>query len=121
MLTGPVAAGHARGRGSGRPRSRPVERLRGPEPCLLLHTSGTTGRPKLVPLTHQMLISAVTFMKLEVPEAVPGARHLSALPLFHVAGLANLTYSLFTGGHLHVLGGFDPAGFVDELARGGSS
>jgi acyl-CoA synthetase (AMP-forming)/AMP-acid ligase II len=96
--------------------ARPVERLRGPEPCLLLHTSGTTGRPKLVPLTHQMLISAVTFMKLEVPEAVPGTRHLSALPLFHVAGLANLTYALFTGGHLHVLGGFDPAGFVDELA-----
>jgi long-chain acyl-CoA synthetase len=95
---------------------RPVGRLRGPEPCLLVHTSGTTGRPKLVPLTHQMLISAVTFMKLEVPEAVPGARHLSALPLFHVAGLANLIYSLFTGGHLHVLGGFDPAGFVDELA-----
>ncbi|MGN6791423.1 MAG: class I adenylate-forming enzyme family protein [Streptosporangiaceae bacterium] len=95
---------------------RPVERLRGHEPCLLLHTSGTTGRPKLVPLTHQMLISAVTFMKLEVPEAVPGARHLSALPLFHVAGQANLAYSLFTGGHLHVLGGFEPAGFVDELA-----
>ncbi len=95
---------------------RPVERLRGPEPCLLLHTSGTTGRPKLVPLTHEMLISAVTFMKLEVPEAVPGARHLSALPLFHVAGQANLAYSLFTGGHLHVLGGFEPAAFVDELA-----
>lgn len=95
---------------------RPVERLRGPEPCLLLHTSGTTGRPKLVPLTHQMLISAVTFMKLEVPEAVPGTRHLSGLPLFHVAGQANLAYSLFTGGHLHVLGGFEPTGFVDELA-----
>ncbi|MEU5880773.1 AMP-binding protein [Spirillospora sp. NPDC047279] len=95
---------------------RPVERLRGPEPCLLLHTSGTTGRAKLVPVTHQQLIGAVTFMKLEVPEAVPGARHLSALPLFHIAGLANLAYALFTGGHLHVLGGFSPAGFVDELA-----
>jgi len=45
---------------------RPVERLRGPEPCLLLHTSGTTGLPKLVPLTHQMLISVVTLMKLEL-------------------------------------------------------
>ena len=73
--------------------------------------------PKLVPLTHQQLITAVVFMKLEVPEAVPGARHLSALPLFHVAGLANLSYTLFTGGHLHLLAGFDPAGFVDELAR----
>ena len=80
-----------------------------------MHTSGTTGRPKLVPLTHQQLITAAVFMKLEVPEAVPGARHLSALPLFHVAGLANLCYVLFTGGQLHILGGFDPAGFVDEL------
>jgi len=95
---------------------RPVERLRGPEPAILVHTSGTTGRPKLVPLTHEQLISAVSFMKLEVPEAAPGARHLSSLPLFHVAGLANLSYVLFTGGHLHVLGAFDPAGFVDELA-----
>jgi long-chain acyl-CoA synthetase len=95
---------------------RPVDRLRGPEPLILLHTSGTTGRPKLVPLTHQMLVAADVFMKLEVPEAAVGTRHLSALPLFHVAGLANLGYVLFTGGHLHVLGGFEPAGFVDELA-----
>jgi acyl-CoA synthetase (AMP-forming)/AMP-acid ligase II len=99
-----------------RPVGRPVDRLRGPEPLVLLHTSGTTGRPKLVPLTHQMLVAADVFMKLEVPEATVGARHLSALPLFHVAGLANLGYVLFTGGHLHVLGGFAPAGFVDELA-----
>ena len=84
--------------------------------AILVHTSGTTGRPKLAPLTHDQLITAVTFMKLEVPEAEPGARHLSALPLFHVAGLANLAYALFTGGHLHLLGGFEPARFVDELA-----
>jgi acyl-CoA synthetase (AMP-forming)/AMP-acid ligase II len=107
-LTGPDAD---------RPPPRPVDRLRPFEPAILVHTSGTTGRPKLVPLTHQQLITAVVFMKLEVPEAVPGARHLSALPLFHVAGLANLSYTLFTGGHLHLLAGFDPAGFVDELVR----
>jgi long-chain acyl-CoA synthetase len=113
----PVLTGFGSGAGSppARPVERPVERLRGPEPAILLHTSGTTGRPKLVPLTHQQLIAAVVFMSLEVPEAAPGARHLSALPLFHVAGLANLSYVLFTGGHLHVLGGFEPAGFVDEL------
>ena len=98
------------------PPQRPVDRLRGAEPAILVHTSGTTGRPKLVPLTHDQLITAVTFMKLEVPEAEPGARHLSALPLFHVAGLANLAYVLFTGGHLHLLGGFEPTRFVDELA-----
>lgn len=95
---------------------RPADRLRGPEPALLLHTSGTTGLPKLVPLTHQQLIAAATFMKLEVPESLPGARHLSALPLFHMAGLANLAYVLLTGGNLHLLSAFDVAGFVDELA-----
>jgi acyl-CoA synthetase (AMP-forming)/AMP-acid ligase II len=97
------------------PPPRPADRLRGAEPAILVHTSGTTGRPKLVPLTHDQFISAATFMTLEVPEAAPGARHLSALPLFHVAGLVNLVYVLFTGGYLHVAGGFDPAGFVDEM------
>lgn len=101
--------------GEGTPPERPVERLRGGEPCLLIHTSGTTGRPKLVPITHEMLVAAIVFMKLEVPEAVPGARHLSALPLFHIAGLANLAYSLFTGGNLHLMSAFTPASFVDEL------
>jgi acyl-CoA synthetase (AMP-forming)/AMP-acid ligase II len=101
-------------RGAGPP-ERPVARLQPSEPAIMVHTSGTTGRPKLVPLTHQQLVTSSVFMKLEVPEAVPGARHLSALPLFHVAGLANLSYVLFTGGHLHVLPGFDPAGFVGEL------
>jgi long-chain acyl-CoA synthetase len=114
-LAEPAAADQA-GPPAVRPVDRPVDRLRGPEPLVLLHTSGTTGRPKLVPLTHQMLVAADVFMKLEVPEATVGARHLSALPLFHVAGLANLGYVLFTGGHLHVLGGFEPAGFVNELA-----
>ena len=98
------------------PPRRPVDRLRGHESAILVHTSGTTGRPKLVPLTHDQFITAVTFMSLEVPEAAPGARHLSALPLFHVAGLANLCYVLFTGGQLHVLSGFHPAGFVDALS-----
>ncbi|MGA9833994.1 MAG: AMP-binding protein, partial [Trebonia sp.] len=98
------------------PPQRPAARLRGSEPAILLHTSGTTGRPKLVPLTHDQLVTAAAFMSLEVPEAAPGARHLSALPLFHVAGLANLCYAMFTGGHLHVLGSFSPAGFVDELS-----
>ncbi|MGW2346779.1 class I adenylate-forming enzyme family protein [Streptomyces sp. NPDC001661] len=95
---------------------RPHERMRADSPCALLHTSGTTGRPKLVPVTHEMLISAATFMSLEVPEAVPGARHLSALPLFHVAGLVNLGYALFTGGHLHLMDGFAASRFVDELS-----
>jgi len=70
---------------------RPAERLRGPEPCVLLHTSGTTGRPKLVPTTHQMLVAAATFMKLEVPEAVPEPSTW-AMMLLGFAGLGVMAY-----------------------------
>jgi long-chain acyl-CoA synthetase len=102
--------------GAGIPPPRPAERLRGPEPAVLVHTSGTTGTPKLVPQTHQQLIASAMFMKLEVPEALPGARHLCAMPLYHPGTLANVGYVLLTGGHLHLLRGFEAVRFVDELA-----
>ena len=95
---------------------RPAARLRGPEPAVLVHTSGTTGTPKLVPQTHQQLISAATFMKLEVPEAQVGARHLCPLPLHHPGTIAHVACVLLTGGHLHLLRRFEPDRFVDELA-----
>jgi acyl-CoA synthetase (AMP-forming)/AMP-acid ligase II len=44
---------------AGDPPPRPVDRLRPAEPAILVHTSGTTGRPKLVPLTHQQLIIGI--------------------------------------------------------------
>jgi acyl-CoA synthetase (AMP-forming)/AMP-acid ligase II len=95
---------------------RPAGRLRGPEPAVLVHTSGTTGKPKLVPQTHQQLISAAMVMQLEVPEARPGARHLCAMPLYHPGTLASVGYALLTGGHLHLLRGFEAVSFVNELA-----
>jgi acyl-CoA synthetase (AMP-forming)/AMP-acid ligase II len=101
---------------AGIPPPRPAGRLRGPEPAVLVHTSGTTGTPKLVPRTHQQLVAAATFMKLEVPEALPGARHLCATPLYHPGTIAHVTCALLTGGHLHLLSGFEAATFVDELA-----
>jgi long-chain acyl-CoA synthetase len=102
--------------GAGIPPPRPVGRLRGQEPAVLVHTSGTTGTPKLVPQTHQQLIAAATFMKLEVPETQPGARHLCALPLYHPGTIAHVACVLLTGGHLHLLRSFEPVRFVDQLA-----
>jgi long-chain acyl-CoA synthetase len=106
-VTGPAEAGN-------RP-PPPADRLRAPETAVLVHTSGTTGKPRIVAVSHEQLIAAATVMKLDVPEALPGARHLGGMPLYHVAGLAGLSYALLTGGHLYILGGFETVRFVDAL------
>lgn len=100
----------------GPPPPFPVDRLQPKSPCVLLHTSGTTSAvPKLVTISHSRLVSSATYLKLVVPEAVEGARHLRAMPLFHMAGLANITYPLFSGGTTYIQSSFNPGSFVHAL------
>jgi acyl-CoA synthetase (AMP-forming)/AMP-acid ligase II/thioesterase domain-containing protein len=68
--------------------------------ALLLHTSGTTSRPKLVPLTHKNLcVSASNIAKwLELTER---DRCLNVMPLFHIHGLVGACLStLLHGGSI---------------------
>jgi hypothetical protein len=64
--------------------------------ALLLHTSGTTSRPKLVPITHHRLsVSARNVAETLQLEAAD--RCLNVMPLFHIHGLvAALLGSLAT-------------------------
>ena len=66
--------------------------------CLILHTSGTTSRPKAVPLTH---LNIVTSMRNIVGTYSLSAsdRTLVVMPLFHVHGLIGVLLStLLSGG-----------------------
>src|SRR5262249_3720315 len=73
----------------------------GPDPgdvALLLHTSGTTSRPKLVPLTHANLFASAANVAA-VLELTPADRCLNVMPLFHIHGIvAALLGSLVSGG-----------------------
>jgi acyl-CoA synthetase (AMP-forming)/AMP-acid ligase II len=76
--------------------------------ALMLHTSGTTGRPKCVPLRHRNLAASVdntaTHYQLG-PEDVS----LCVMPLFHVHGLmASALATLRTGGTVVVPAPFNP-------------
>ncbi len=93
---------------------------RGGEPCVIMYTSGTTGRPKGAVLTHDnMLWNAINMLS-----AGPGIAStdvtIAAAPLFHIGalGLSALPL-LYAGGTVVVAPSFDPVGFLDLMASQG--
>ena len=69
----------------------------GDDVALLLHTSGTTSRPKQVPLRHgNLLASARAIVKHY--ELGPGDVSYCVMPLFHVHGLVASTLSTLAAG-----------------------
>ncbi len=68
------------------------------EVALLLHTSGTTSRPKMVPLTHANLLASARHIGAAL-RLRPADRCLNVMPLFHIHGLvAGVLASLGAGG-----------------------
>lgn len=65
---------------------------------LVLHTSGTTSRPKIVPL-RQRNLTATAYHIRETLSLTPGDRCLNIMPLFHIHGLmAGIMASVGAGG-----------------------
>lgn len=72
--------------------------IRPDDVALMLFTSGTTGRPKAVPLTHENILVSMRII-IQAHGLSPLDRCLLITPLFHVAGLcASLLCTLFSGG-----------------------
>jgi acyl-CoA synthetase (AMP-forming)/AMP-acid ligase II len=83
--------------------------------ALLLHTSGTTARPKIVPLSHANLITSSQNIARSLA-LTPHDRCLNVMPLFHIHGLVGaLLASLAAGSSVALPRVFDPACFFDWL------
>lgn len=65
--------------------------------ALFLHTSGTTSRPKGVPLTHTNLITSISNIAATY-ELTSADRTLLVMPLFHVHGLMAATLATLASG-----------------------
>ena len=72
-------------------------------------TSGTTGRPKGVVLTHDAVKASAVATSARLGADPDRHRWLACLPLNHVGGLSVVTRSLITGTPLTVLPRFEPA------------
>lgn len=82
---------------------------------LLLHTSGTVARPKIVPITHGRKVHPLNNDPGDT-RLGPGDRVLHTLPLFHSEGLYQLITPLTVGASI-VLAPFDPSRFVSLIAE----
>jgi acyl-CoA synthetase (AMP-forming)/AMP-acid ligase II/aryl carrier-like protein len=84
---------------------------------LLLHTSGTTSRPKMVPLTHRNLSrSALNIARtLELSE---DDCSLTVMPLFHIHALvSSILATLAAGGRVVLTPGFYAPEFFDWVEQ----
>lgn len=79
--------------------------------ALVLQTSGTTSRPKTVPLTHANICSSAANVRNSLA-LVPEDRCLNIMPLFHIHGLvAALLSSLGAGASVFCTPGFSAEDF----------
>jgi acyl-CoA synthetase (AMP-forming)/AMP-acid ligase II len=64
--------------------------------CLILYSSGTTGHPKGVMLTHRNMVQH-TMNAHDGWEFLPGDKSMVAMPLFHVGGSSYVLFGIHDG------------------------
>jgi acyl-CoA synthetase (AMP-forming)/AMP-acid ligase II len=84
--------------------------------ALFLHTSGTTSRPKGVPLTDRNLMNSIRNI-VATYALTPDDTSLIVMPLFHVHGLLGATLStLHSGGTVVIPSRFSAGTFWEQVA-----
>ncbi len=85
--------------------------------ALILHTSGTTSRPKIVPLSHHNLCTSAS----NISQTLQLTAHdccLNVMPLFHIHGLIGcLLSTISTGASIICTPGFQSPNFLDWLQQ----
>jgi acyl-CoA synthetase (AMP-forming)/AMP-acid ligase II/acyl carrier protein len=109
------AAGTVILRGNGQAVRLRVESAQADDVALILHTSGTTSRPKIVPLTHTNLLASAgnitATLRLSRADCC-----FNIMPLFHIHGLVGaLLSSVMAGASIICSPGFDVGRFFSWL------
>ncbi|MEM7541394.1 MAG: class I adenylate-forming enzyme family protein [Pseudomonadota bacterium] len=79
------------------------------------YTSGTTGQPKGIMLSHRSRALSFLAMATEYGCYAPNDHALAVAPLYHGGGFVFGAAPLFTGGTVTVLPSFDPEGVLSSL------
>jgi acyl-CoA synthetase (AMP-forming)/AMP-acid ligase II len=80
--------------------------------AVLLFTSGTTGPPKAAVLRHKHLVAYI-LGTVEFGSAPEDAAALSCVPPYHIAGVAAIASSLYSGRRIVQLSNFEADAWID--------
>ena len=85
--------------------------------ALILHTSGTTSKPKMVPLSHNNLLNSA----LNIAKTIKLSKkdkNIILMPSFHIHGIvASILAPLVSGGKIVVLPKFNALSFFKSLEK----
>jgi acyl-CoA synthetase (AMP-forming)/AMP-acid ligase II len=85
-----------------------------------LYTSGTTGRPKGVQISHRNVAAlAVSSWMMYREKVGVGSTDLVVAPLFHIGGLGSVLIPIMAGGAVLLHRQFEPLKIVDDIERCG--
>lgn len=97
----------------------PVEADGGRQVAALMYTSGTTGQPKGVMLSHRNVLFAARISVL-LRGTAPNDRIYAVLPMSHIVGFSVLLVStIMAGATVHVAPRYDPAALAKAIAEDG--
>jgi long-chain acyl-CoA synthetase len=97
----------------------PSDMAREHEPFAMHYTSGTTGQPKGVPISHRSRTLSFLGMASEYGCYGPDDHFLAVAPLCHGAGLAFALAALYTGGCVTLIDQFDPQELINVITQSG--